>query len=221
MFISMPETDVIIRWIWDDIARKSGSYDIHWGMSRVFYLPQHRTMRQGTHFTSHAIDRMLGFWWWKSIVKILGLPIRGSNSEPSMQQAGILPLDHPAVTWCCKFWNFNSSFNKRCSGANAFTTDCVTMLSPGPHSIASLIFWQNTFEVNLIKYFMEVKYTSQPGKFVELFILLFCLRLKSLYVLNFFGLASLLLVSFICFKATVVLHYKIWHWVLSHHIVLA
>ena len=42
---------------------------------------------------SNAIDRLLKFCWWKSILKILVLPNRVLNPRSSAPQTGILPLD--------------------------------------------------------------------------------------------------------------------------------
>ena len=74
---------------WEDW--ESGTYPIHSGMSRVFYLPQHRTLS-----TRHPLAlrrmRLTGRWvsaderrYWKSWA-----PHPGFEPPPSVQQAGIL-----------------------------------------------------------------------------------------------------------------------------------
>ena len=67
-------------------------------MSRVFYLPQHRTPST-RHPLALSRMRLTGCWvpadeswYWK----FLGSP--RLNPQPSVQQAGILPQDHSATT---------------------------------------------------------------------------------------------------------------------------
>ena len=100
----------------------SGTYPIHSGMSRVFYLPQHAISTEHEHkasscFTLRAIDWLLSLCLWKSILKVLWAPLPGSNPDPpgTFCAAGrVQPLDHQVAViikqfemlWLCKVYHF-------------------------------------------------------------------------------------------------------------------
>ena len=53
----LPEAGVVMRWY----SRESGTYPIHSEMSRVFYLPQHRTLTTRYPLASHH-KRSTSYW---------------------------------------------------------------------------------------------------------------------------------------------------------------
>ena len=60
---------------------------------------QNTEYKAPSSFKSHAIDRLLSFCWWKSLLKVLGLPTRGSNPRPPVQQAGYLSHYNNQLPW--------------------------------------------------------------------------------------------------------------------------
>ena len=76
-------------------------------MSSVFYLPQHRTSSSrhpSALFRAIRINRRLSSYLWKLILESLGLPTRGSNPGPSVQQAwhsATRPLNYLQYTCQC------------------------------------------------------------------------------------------------------------------------
>ena len=96
LYDHLPEANIIAIWQgWE-----SGTYPIHSGMSRIFSLPQHKTVSTIMKlwynalfsFMSHAIDRLLSFCWWKPILTILGLPTLGLYPGPLGQHSTNRPL---------------------------------------------------------------------------------------------------------------------------------
>ena len=89
----LPEAGVVMRWY----SRESGTYPIHSEMSRVFYLPRHRTLTtryplalccmQPTCCWVSADERR----YWNFLASPSGV---WTPPPPSVQQASILPLDH-------------------------------------------------------------------------------------------------------------------------------
>ena len=49
-------------------------------------------------FTLHAIDRLLSFYWWRSILKILGFPILNANP-------GFRAVERDSTTWPLSCYN--------------------------------------------------------------------------------------------------------------------
>ena len=72
---------VLVIAVWDEWQEdwESGTYSIHSGMSRVFYLPQHRTLSTPSSFTfmSYVIDKLLSSCWWLSVFENLWAPNPG------------------------------------------------------------------------------------------------------------------------------------------------
>ena len=113
---------------------------------------------------THAIDRLLSFCWWKSILKILGLLICGLNlgSRPSMQLAGILPSDLPAFFYIISILLFSETMYSQLSMVEMLA---YLMMIPA-RTAFKLVKWFFTFHflwvvqlnvINLISFFSESK----------------------------------------------------------------
>ena len=84
-----------------------------------------------SYFISHAIDRLLSYYWQKPILKILGLPMRGSNPGPTEHQAGILPLNHSEKKVQAKVWDYFSN-KKSLETAYLGSTSNLNTWNPSP-----------------------------------------------------------------------------------------
>ena len=119
---------------------------------------------------THAIDRLLSFCWWKSILKILGLLICGLNlgSRPSMQLAGILPSDLPAFFYIISILLFSETMYSQLSMVEMLS---YLMMIPA-RTAFKLVKWFFTFHflwvvqlnvINLISFFLNQRW-AWPAK---------------------------------------------------------